>query len=147
MDDGDAAFTFEQWVLFQAIVFRDRYRAVASAKVPDLTHEMPLEKGGKLTVVQVNSGEAVHFLYHGTPAKEATDCRHLVLAPPEGLSLRDWAMLHEEGYKRFVERTVAARAELVGHYVVFPDEQDAHALAVEAADRLAREHAATLRGS
>jgi hypothetical protein len=140
----EESFTFEQWVLFVAISFRDRYRGRAAQSFPEVAHRLPLMKGGKLTVVQVNSGEAVHFVYHPTPAMESTDCRHLLVAPPEGLTLRDWAMLHEEGYKRFVERSLA-RGDSVGHFVVFPAEDSGHTQALEAAELCVREHAAGLR--
>jgi hypothetical protein len=137
-------FTFEQWVLFLAISFRDRYRGRAAERYAEVAHRLPLIKGGKLTVVQVNSGEAVHFVYHPTPAAEATDCRHLTVQPPDGLTLRDWAMVHEEGYKRFVERTLA-RGAAVGHFVVFPSDDSGHMQALEAAELCVRAHAAALR--
>jgi hypothetical protein len=139
--------SFEQWVLFVAATFKQRYRAVAQARWPELA--LPLVTGGQLHVVQVNSGEAVHFIFtHSEPAR-ATACRHLTVTPPEGLSLQDWALLHEEGYKRFVERSVTragagapAGSDAIGHFVLFPGEGDEHAESVLAAERIAREHAA-----
>jgi hypothetical protein len=143
--DGEATFSFDQFILFLAIVFRDRYRAVAQASFPEVADRLPLVSGGKLTVVQVNSGEAVHFVYHGTPDKESTAARHMSIQPPDGMRIRDWAMLNEEGYRRFVERALPSEAAVVAHYVVFPDEGDWHAGAAHAADRFVRAHAAALR--
>lgn len=136
-------FTFEQWVLFLAVTFRDRYRAVAR-RWPHLEERLPLARAGKLTVVQVNSGEAVHFIYTATEAAEPTACRSIVVEPPAGLSLADWALLHEEGYKRFVERGLAGRT--VGHIVLFPgaESADERGTMLAEAERLAREHAASL---
>jgi hypothetical protein len=131
--------SFEQWVLFVAISFRDQYRAHAARAFPDVAAQLPLNRGGKLTVVQVNGGDAVHFIYTGTATKQHTDARHLLLEPPEGFALRDWALLHGEGYKRFVERTLGL--DSVGHFVLFPDEDDARATALLEADRIVREHA------
>ncbi|MCA1813234.1 MAG: hypothetical protein LC624_04700 [Halobacteriales archaeon] len=130
--------TFEQWVLFIAVTFKQRYKAVAQARYPQLP--LPLVSGGQLHVVQVNGGEAVHFIFTATQEARETACRHLTVTPPEGLSLQDWALLHEEGYKRFVERSVPG--EPVGHFVLFPGQRDEHAASVLAADRIVREHAA-----
>jgi hypothetical protein len=134
--------SFEQWVLFLAVRFRHHYRAVGKAQAPEDHAALPLARGGKLTVVQVNSGEAVHFLFQATPAAEATTCRALTVEPPTGIALQDWALLHAEGYKRFVERSVPGPVE--GHVVVFPGDDDALALLVEEATRLAKVHAAVL---
>lgn len=141
--DSEAAFTFEQWVLFLAVVFRQRYRAVAERAFPEGHARLPLARAGKLTVVQVNSGEAVHFIFTATATAEHTSCRALTIAPPEGLSIQDWAMLHGDGYKRFVERTMGTSP--VGHFVLFPGEGGEHGQVLEEAERLAREHAAELR--
>lgn len=134
--------TFEQWVLFLAVRFRARYKAVGRAAAPEAHADLPLARGGQITVVQVNSGEAVHFLFQATPAAEATICRALTVEPPTGIALQDWALLHEEGYKRFVERSVPGPVE--GHVVVFPGDDDALALLIEEATRLAKVHAADL---
>lgn len=135
--------SFEQWVLFVAVTFRQRYRTVAQRAFPELEPSLPLARSGKLTVVQVNSGEAVHFIFTSSAAAESTACRHLTVEPPEGMTLRDWAVLHEEGYRRFVERAVPGQP--VGHFVVFPSDGDAHGASLEAAERIVREHAARAR--
>jgi hypothetical protein len=135
--------TFDQWLLFMAVSFRARYRALARHAFPHLEERLPLVRAGKLHVVVVNAGEAVHFVFTATDAPEPTDCRHVTLAPPEGLQLRDWAWLHEEDYKRFVERAIPG--ERLGSFHVFPDDGDEHARAVMAADAMARAHAAELR--
>lgn len=140
--------TFEQWVLFVAVTFKQRYKAVAQARWP--ARELPLLRGGQLHVVQVNSGQAVHFIFTAAEPAQATACRHLTVTPPDGLSLQDWALLHEEGYKRFVERSVARAAggapggDAIGHFVLFPGQGDEHGESLLAAERIAREHAAAL---
>lgn len=107
-------------------------------------------RGGRLHVVQVHGGEAVRFVFTASERASATACRHLTVTPPDGLSLQDGAPLHEEGTKRFVERSVtragagATGAEPVGHFVLFPGEDDAHAESLLAAERIAREHAVAL---
>ena len=137
-------FTFEQWVVFLAVLFRQRYQAVARTAFPELAPKLPLTHGGQLTVVQVNSGEAVHFVYAATPRAERTACRALTITPPDGLSVEDWALLHGPAYLRFVERSLGAAP--VGHFVLFPRDGGEHVEVLEHAERLAREHAALLRG-
>lgn len=138
-------FSFEQWVLFLAVSFRQRYRSVAQASFPELEARLPLLRGGQLTVVQVNAGETVHFLFEATQEAKPTACRALSVQPPEGMSLQDWATLHREGFMRFVERSLGA--EPVGHIVLFPQDGDEHATVLLEAERLAREHAAGLRAA
>ena len=137
------ALSFEQWVLFLAVSFRDRYRAVARAAAREAHEDLPLSRGGRLTVVQVNAGEAVHFIYSATSEAEPTACRSLTLEPPEGLALQDWALLHGEGYLRFVARGVDPAP--AGHFVVFPAQGDEHDVVLHEAERLAHEHAAARR--
>lgn len=136
------ALTFEQWVLFLAVTFRNQYRAVARQSLPEADARLPLVRAGRLTVAQVNSGEAVHFLYTATREPEATVCRALTVEPPAGLSVPDWALLHAEAYKRFVERSLGC--EPVGHFVLFPGQDDAYATVLLEAERIAREHVAAL---
>lgn len=136
------ALSFDQWLLFMAVSFRARYRAVARELFPHLEEHLPIVRAGKLTVVVVNAGEAVHFIYTATERPEPTTCRHLTLTPPEGLPLRDYVWLHEEDYRRFVERAVPG--ERLGHVHVFPEDGDEHARVLLAADAMAREHAAEI---
>lgn len=142
--DADG-LTFDQWVLFLATTFRARYLGIVRARYAELEPRLPLARGGKLTVVQVNSGEAVHFIYTAAEGPQAAEAKHLSLTPPDGLALRDWAMLHEQGYKRFVERAVAGSP--LAHFVVFPRDDDGHDAASLAGEASARAHAAELRGS
>lgn len=121
---------------------RARYVAMARHRFPHLEAELPITKASKLTVVVVNAGEAVHFVYTASPSPEPTACRHVTLAPPEGLTLRDWAWLHEQDYVRFVERGIAG--ERLGSFHVFPEEGDDHARAVMAADAMVHAHAQAL---
>jgi hypothetical protein len=134
--------TLDQWLLFAAVTLRARYRAVARAAFPHLEAELPLVKAAKLHAVVVNGGEAVHLIFTRTASPEPTACRHLALDPPEGVSLRDWAFVNEDGYKRFVERMVPGPR--LGHVLLFPEDGDEHATLVRAADQLVREHAAQL---